>query len=517
MAWPQAGDDQWVFIRRMQVSGPRQQLQRRLLEQTRHFLNQTENVAEVVRFDSLEALLAALLSDVLDGRDGFRWYWQNWAHLFTISTPKAVRQILSEHLVLLPSLTNKLAQRGKLQKLWQQLDESGSRQLAIELSQLDGFRLPASWELVQTYTQLVERIQHASNSEAFWEQSLLLKAGQLENRMMVVRLKQWQSILKDRDLSDSRFLLALVLIGRETLPLLMRKQPAQLLAILASCLLVQPLNRIPSSEDKTSLRYLSKHEKAAAGKKVSFDAKQSTQTLDRAAQFSLDDRDRLCSAQEPGKRPIAGLSRKNSYVNDKASNVDTLTDTGDSQQSVQAAEMTGVRKKKLLKWQLKDQSILSVSDAAFAHFHTTQGGLLYLLNMLNRTEMGLLMENYAEHLPSGWLWLYRLGQELSLSEDDPLVDFVAKQLGLESRGELVYLPALPVRDQVLDLAQRWYGKTDVWHTDLLALSAEIRYTPSHIDMYAAMTAIRLPVRLAGLDINPGWLPWLGKVVNFHYD
>ena len=27
----------------------------------------------------------------------------------------------------------------------------------------------------------------------------------------------------------------------------------------------------------------------------------------------------------------------------------------------------------------------------------------------------------------------------------------------------------------------------------------------------------VPVRLAGLDINPGWLPWLGRVVQFHYD
>ena len=24
-------------------------------------------------------------------------------------------------------------------------------------------------------------------------------------------------------------------------------------------------------------------------------------------------------------------------------------------------------------------------------------------------------------------------------------------------------------------------------------------------------------RLAGLDIDPGWLPWIGRVVSFHYD
>jgi hypothetical protein len=25
------------------------------------------------------------------------------------------------------------------------------------------------------------------------------------------------------------------------------------------------------------------------------------------------------------------------------------------------------------------------------------------------------------------------------------------------------------------------------------------------------------VRRAGLDVDPGWLPWFGRVVNFHFD
>jgi hypothetical protein len=40
---------------------------------------------------------------------------------------------------------------------------------------------------------------------------------------------------------------------------------------------------------------------------------------------------------------------------------------------------------------------------------------------------------------------------------------------------------------------------------------------THVDLHAALHAVRLPVRLAGLDVNPGWLPWLGRVVTFHYD
>jgi hypothetical protein len=31
-----------------------------------------------------------------------------------------------------------------------------------------------------------------------------------------------------------------------------------------------------------------------------------------------------------------------------------------------------------------------------------------------------------------------------------------------------------------------------------------------------MSSVRLEIRLAGLDLDPGWVPWLGRVVSFHY-
>jgi hypothetical protein len=29
--------------------------------------------------------------------------------------------------------------------------------------------------------------------------------------------------------------------------------------------------------------------------------------------------------------------------------------------------------------------------------------------------------------------------------------------------------------------------------------------------------IELPLRCAGLDLDPGWVPWLGRVVGYRYD
>jgi hypothetical protein len=41
-------------------------------------------------------------------------------------------------------------------------------------------------------------------------------------------------------------------------------------------------------------------------------------------------------------------------------------------------------------------------------------------------------------------------------------------------------------------------------------------TATHVDLVMPMNEISVPVRLAGLDANPGWVPELGRVVTFHF-
>ncbi len=41
-------------------------------------------------------------------------------------------------------------------------------------------------------------------------------------------------------------------------------------------------------------------------------------------------------------------------------------------------------------------------------------------------------------------------------------------------------------------------------------------TPTHADVWLAFDQLDLRIRRAGLDIDPGWLPWFGRVVRFHY-
>ena len=52
--------------------------------------------------------------------------------------------------------------------------------------------------------------------------------------------------------------------------------------------------------------------------------------------------------------------------------------------------------------------------------------------------------------------------------------------------------------------------------ECIATRALISVTPMHLDISAPLDAIRIPVRRAGLDVDPGWLPAWGRIVRFHF-
>ncbi len=51
---------------------------------------------------------------------------------------------------------------------------------------------------------------------------------------------------------------------------------------------------------------------------------------------------------------------------------------------------------------------------------------------------------------------------------------------------------------------------------LLCLRGRLFATTTHVDLMLRLEQIWMPVRLAGLDQDPGWLPHWGRVVQFHF-
>jgi hypothetical protein len=52
--------------------------------------------------------------------------------------------------------------------------------------------------------------------------------------------------------------------------------------------------------------------------------------------------------------------------------------------------------------------------------------------------------------------------------------------------------------------------------ELVCRDGRVAFTETHIDVSFELDRADIRVRRAGLDVDPGWTPWLGRVIRFHY-
>jgi len=176
---------------------------------------------------------------------------------------------------------------------------------------------------------------------------------------------------------------------------------------------------------------------------------------------------------------------------------------------------------------------------------TAFGGLLFLLPVLAR----LGLPNWAAGAsadPRAWTCAV-LGaalQRLHAPADDPMWRLIAPDALLPRvdaaapaswqasslappRGALsaslpqALVDAATSHDQAqvwLTAARRWLRRgAHIGLASLVHRPGRLDATPTHADVHFRLAATDLRVRRAGLDIDPGWLPWFGRVVAYHYD
>ena len=54
------------------------------------------------------------------------------------------------------------------------------------------------------------------------------------------------------------------------------------------------------------------------------------------------------------------------------------------------------------------------------------------------------------------------------------------------------------------------------HPRLLRIPARVLYRRPELDVHYAMSDLDIGVRRSGMDVDPGWIDWLGTIVRFHY-
>ena len=152
----------------------------------------------------------------------------------------------------------------------------------------------------------------------------------------------------------------------------------------------------------------------------------------------------------------------------------------------------------------------AVAQDAAIDAPTAAGGLLFMVPLLAR--LGLpeaLAEGRAQpELPQRLFAL--LLQRLAIDAEDPA--WLLCDLPQEPDGEA---------DRQ---AAGWLGRcrralrceVRIGLHTLVCRPAAMRITPTHVDLRQPIDAVDLRIRRAGLDLDPGWVPWLGRVLRFHY-
>lgn len=91
--------------------------------------------------------------------------------------------------------------------------------------------------------------------------------------------------------------------------------------------------------------------------------------------------------------------------------------------------------------------------------------------------------------------------------DGDLAAALARSRGLNAQAALC-----------LTATRRWLRRAArIGLASLVLRPARMHLSPTHVDVHFRLRDCDIRVRRAGLDLDPGWLPWFGRVVAFHYD
>ncbi|GAB3669033.1 hypothetical protein [Ramlibacter alkalitolerans] len=137
---------------------------------------------------------------------------------------------------------------------------------------------------------------------------------------------------------------------------------------------------------------------------------------------------------------------------------------------------------------------------------TACGGLLFLLAVVQRLGLPDRLPGQENGIAAGMLGIAL--QRLRVPADDPAWPLAA------TCGN--------PRDEAASHA--WLAAARAWlrHAGRIGLGplvlrpAQLALTATHADVHFDLARTDLNVRRLGLDLDLGWVPWFGRVVNFHY-
>ena len=179
--------------------------------------------------------------------------------------------------------------------------------------------------------------------------------------------------------------------------------------------------------------------------------------------------------------------------------------------------------------------------AHVSHVFTSFAGLLFVVPILERLGFATFLASHAALLDSGFptrlLWF--IGQRTGLPPNDPLALALRAELADEQDpvppGTEAVAFDLPARAAEilsspkprtpldspftawLTAVRRWSRRhARMGLTTLIRRPGHLHMSRTHVGAGFVLSQIDVRVRRLALDVDPGWVPWMGRVVQFSY-
>ncbi len=484
--WPTLGPDEYLFIRQLSLTVRDAELESSLSALVAQLAGEATNgqqpnveTASVIRFPSYTRLLAALTEDLHYQRAKSRWFWRDWQHLLKLPTTEAITELWAGEPLHLAELCARLSTNGSLAAIWKPFTPAQFQRIGLALAHSTGVA--------------ADVIKNSGSLKPTASKPPLTPPRRL--------LQRWEKVLTTTDAGNQSAHPATQLAALLTL---LEWRPDVLLSEVAGeavRVVGEQLTRklAPAFVIPVPASHANTEQPKSPAKKAAI---ASTKPANNAS--------RRIPVSEP--RPDLAVPTDGAVDGGRSLSPPNALPEIPPAEHTNEETSAGAGSLEVDPWARPDGHEFSTQ------FSTKIGGLFYLLNFLDQQESLALIKRSGgfEVLSGGWGWLYQLGVTVGLEADPPLARFIASQLELESPDALAYLPGLPNEDAFLTLFQQRYQRLQPWASRLLTRPARVTATASHLDLYFHLHSVDLDIRLAGLDINPGWLPWLGRVVHFHF-
>jgi hypothetical protein len=141
---------------------------------------------------------------------------------------------------------------------------------------------------------------------------------------------------------------------------------------------------------------------------------------------------------------------------------------------------------------------------------TPYAGLIFLIPLLDRLQIATFLENHPESIDLD------LPKQIVKTMSDRLkIPSIDPTQSLFSTPHTLH-PTTSTHSWITNL-RRWSRRNaQMGLYNLICRPGQLLMSKTHIDVFFHHKQADIRLRRVGLDIDPGWVPWWGQVISFHY-